>query len=135
MTNDLKVAQMYQSYNEGLSLSEVGFMFDVTRQSVYSSFKRRGFRLRAKVQLPNQTFNGVTFSPQSNGYFRRTDGNRELMHRYVWRHYNGSIPKGYDIHHKDGNISNNKMGNLEIIRKDEHARRYGKKQNQYTKGR
>ena len=41
--------------------------------------------------------------------------NNYRMHRFVWEHYNGKIPDGYDVHHKDGNTHNNSIENLEIV--------------------
>ena len=54
------------------------------------------------------------------------------MHRYVWKFYNGDIPKGYDIHHKDGNKLNNKIENLEILSHSEHTKLYASGYNQFT---
>ena len=56
-------------------------------------------------------------------YILRTDyKNRtgEMLHRAIWKKYNGEIPKGYDIHHKDHNPSNNDIDNLECISSSEH---------------
>lgn len=36
-----------------------------------------------------------------------------LAHRLVWLHFNGPIPTGMQINHKDGNKSNNALANLE----------------------
>jgi hypothetical protein len=37
------------------------------------------------------------------------------LHRQIWMDANGAIPKGYHIHHKDGNPFNNNLSNLESI--------------------
>ena len=49
-----------------------------------------------------------------------------LFHRYIWEKYNGEIPKGIYIHHKDGNIENNNIENLESITSQEHSRLHNK---------
>lgn len=48
------------------------------------------------------------------------DGKRVYLHRYVWEEANGPIPEGYVVHHKDGNIYNNALWNLELMLKEEH---------------
>lgn len=58
-----------------------------------------------------EEFEGKIFRIQ-NGYFCR--GNKRL-HRLIWEKFNGKIPKGFDIHHKDGNKLNNSLSNLECI--------------------
>lgn len=46
---------------------------------------------------------------------------RENIHKLVWEYY-GNTPKkkGYEIHHKDYNILNNHIENLEYLPKSEH---------------
>lgn len=79
-------------------------------------------------------FNGVEYrrSPKSKYYFKYTTRNCERenakqLHRAVWEYYNGEIPKGYHIHHIDGNIDNNDITNLECISASEHLSMHAKK--------
>jgi hypothetical protein len=43
-------------------------------------------------------------------------------HRLVWRHFNGRIPDGMTINHKDGNKINNEPSNLELATHAEQRR-------------
>lgn len=68
----------------------------------------------------HQKFNGITYctstAPRMEGrYFKLLS-----LHRMVWICYNGEIPDGYDIHHKDFNKDNNSIDNLQLLTKDEH---------------
>lgn len=54
----------------------------------------------------------------SNGYYRRCIF--YYMHREVWEKENGQIPKGYHIHHKDGDKTNNLIKNLECLSASDH---------------
>lgn len=63
-------------------------------------------------------FEGKKFTVQ-NGYLKR--GNKAL-HRMVWEHHHGPIPKGHHIHHKDGNKLNNAIENLECLSHQDHLR-------------
>lgn len=42
------------------------------------------------------------------------------LHVYIWRKYNGDIPKGYHVHHKDENKDNNDISNLELLKSYDH---------------
>lgn len=42
------------------------------------------------------------------------------MHRQVWEDHFGEIPKGFHVHHKDGNTLNNDISNLECITAKKH---------------
>lgn len=68
--------------------------------------------------------------PDKNGYLsvylRCKDGkNRSfLFHRVIWYFFNGCIPKGYEINHKDEKKYNNSLENLELLSRADNVR-YG----------
>ena len=75
--------------------------------------------------LPEQYYNGKTYKLyQGERYFSK--GTKRL-HRVVWEHHKGEIPKGYDIHHVDGNKHNNRIENLNLVRSSFHQKMEGKK--------
>ena len=63
-----------------------------------------------------QEINGERFYLCGN-YFQHR-GKR--LHRYVWELHNGKIPKGFHVHHKDQNRSNNQIDNLELLQGHDH---------------
>ena len=44
-----------------------------------------------------------------------------LFHRYIWEKHNGPIPKGYQIHHIDGDPLNNSISNLQCLSAKAHV--------------
>lgn len=73
--------------------------------------------------MSSQYFNGKEFVCVTGGkYYREKGVFTNLMHRYVWAFYNGDIPEDCDIHHKDGDPSNNNIENLECLPKTAHKR-------------
>lgn len=71
-----------------------------------------------------QYFNGQKFGKYPGNTYWQHTSTTERMHRYVWEFYNGQIPKGYDVHHKDHNVDNNDISNLELLSRAEHAKRH-----------
>lgn len=63
-----------------------------------------------------QSFNGVNY--YLCGLYYQKNGKR--LHRVVWEYHNGAIPKGYHVHHKDGNRHNNDISNLELLKAHDH---------------
>lgn len=125
----------YVLYLSGLSLEQVSVEIGVTRQCVYKAFKKRGFTLRGPNFQPYQTYDGKKFALRPTGYYSLANGDRCLMHRYVWEKERGAIPAGWDIHHLNEVKSDNRIENLECLPKAEHTRLYSPHNNQYTKGR
>lgn len=78
--------------------------------------------------MKHQEFNGITFyQTNDNDYFRHSvNGTTILMHRYVWEYYNCKIPKGYHIHHIDGDKCNNDISNLQLLKGTEHEILHGR---------
>lgn len=70
-------------------------------------------------------FDGKTFRrDKKTGYYLSSksvkNGKRQRLHIYVWEKYNGDIPEGFHIHHKDFDKTNNEINNLIALSKAEH---------------
>jgi hypothetical protein len=63
-----------------------------------------------------QEFMGVRYY-LCDRYFQK-DGKR--LHVAVWEEANGPTPKGWHVHHKDENKTNNQLSNLEALPGSEH---------------
>lgn len=71
-------------------------------------------------------FNGITFRRYPNAKrlsdrrYYRADGRLRkqgisYLHKTVWEFYNGKVPDGYHIHHKNGDTLDNRIENLELL--------------------
>jgi hypothetical protein len=120
---DSQAARMYSLYQDGYSLEQVGRAFGITRQSVYGVFSRRGWKLRPKTFLPTIQYDGVTYTQDHDGYYRQTAGrgHRRWLHHVVWEKHHGAVPNGHEIHHRDGDKTNNAPENLVDLTPSQHA--------------
>ena len=87
---------------------------------------RRGLRPRKRMG-PLSSAPGGYGTINIDGYRRvsiSSKGKRRqrFEHRVVWEQYNGPVPKGYEIHHRDGNRLNNAIENLEMVTPLAHKR-------------
>lgn len=62
-------------------------------------------------------------------YYKRTftEGGKVLakyLHRYIYEQAYGAIPKGFHVHHKDGDPNNNALENLECLSAAEHVHKH-----------
>ena len=69
-------------------------------------------------------FNGKRYTRKEDGHYRGYHG--KYLHRDVWEFYNGKIPRGYVIHHKDLNPENNSIENLQLMSQVEHKKLHNK---------
>lgn len=82
-------------------------------------------------------FNGVEYRLLSGGRYylsqsTTNDGRRHAksLHVAIWEYYNKKpCPKGYEIHHIDGNCYNNDISNLECVSIKEHRGKHTTKGN------
>ena len=50
------------------------------------------------------------------------DGKSYLEHRLIWEHFNGKIPVGYELHHKNSVKDSNALSNLMCMTLSEHQK-------------
>ena len=67
------------------------------------------------------TYKGRRFCPDGKGYYYNSSI-RKRLHQCIWEDANGPVPKGYQIHHIDGNKDNNDLSNLTCISAKEHRK-------------
>lgn len=71
----------------------------------------------------HQEFCGTHFHMTVKGDFVGRKNNKPVkLHRVMWAHYYGEIPKGYNIHHIDRDKRNNNIENLQLMTQSEHSR-------------
>lgn len=121
-------------YKEGSSLNDVGIEYGISRQAVYAALKRMGYKLRTREKLKHIEYNGFKFTLRNTGYYAKTVGVRNLLHRYVYEQEVCKVPYDWDVHHIDGNKENNSVENLVSLPKNVHAYLFATGGNQYVKG-
>lgn len=77
----------------------------------------------------NLTYRGVVYRryPQSASRHLRVYWYAQrgmALHREIWKHHRGPIPRGMHVHHKNGDPLDNRIGNLELVTRSEHGRHH-----------
>lgn len=127
---DERYKRMWKLYQQGHSLREIASIFNIHHRAVWEGFARRGLPRRECTQQQKssncQIFNGLRFFPRRDGYYRLRRYPKQhrykYLHRLVWEFYKGPIPSGYTIHHKNSNKADNRIENLELLSRSEHAK-------------
>src|ERR1700677_1804726 len=77
-------------------------------------------------------YRGENFWLQTSGrYFQsgRKGSSERLLHRRVWIDNFGSIPEGFEVHHKDDDWRNSDPDNLELMAGADHRRLHALQRN------
>jgi len=77
-----------------------------------------------------QEFNGRKYYENRDGYYSCHHPNG-LIHRHIWASFNGDIPDGHVIHHKNHDRADNDIDNLECMSWSKHASLHAKKNKYY----
>lgn len=100
------------------------------------------YKLPFEVEIKDRHrcyFNGISYHIGNGGYIiankdigKDKNGKRKYkahkLHRDLWEFYHKkSIPENCNIHHIDGNVTNNLIDNLMLVNKDEHKILHNKK--------
>lgn len=75
-----------------------------------------------------QEFNGERF--YLCGHYFQHKGKR--LHKTVWEYFNGFIPAGFHVHHRDENRANNNPDNLELKPAFKHLSDHAKERVDYN---
>lgn len=99
-----------KGYEEKYQISNFG------RFKSFLSDKENG-KIRQIVNK-NGWYLTVNLQKKVDGKSRKTTAK---IHRLVYQTFVGDIPKGFHIHHKDGNKQNNHLDNLVLLHPSDHA--------------
>lgn len=132
-----RIKELHKLYENGFSLSQVSEADGVlTRQRIFYFFGMLNLPTRPNPKLETISYRGNLYTKSKNGgkYWRKTNGDRETLHRETWKQERGPIPEDFDVHHLDENPDNNAIENLECLSKSDHTKLYSPFNNQFTKG-
>ena len=80
-----------------------------------------------------QEYKGIRFCRDDNTGYYLNSTLKVRMHRYVWEQEVGPIPDGFDVHHIDGDKSNNSIDNLSLMTSRAHRILHGKEESRKAK--
>ncbi len=68
-------------------------------------------------------FDGRRFLRKDDGYYRtHSELGGTYLHRAVWAKYHGPIPDDYEVHHLNGDRSDNRLENLSCMPASDHRK-------------
>lgn len=70
--------------------------------------------------MKSHVVDGIRFTKAKGKRYHYNTRLRKHMHQYVWEKENGPTPKGWEVHHIDGDTDNNDISNLQAMPRSEH---------------
>jgi len=95
-------------------------------------FKKNPTVCREEIIWNGKTYRRYPTAKQSS-HRRYFSCAGSFLHRDVWKSVHGVIPKGFHIHHKDGNPANNDIENLECIHSSVHFSMHSEERSERAK--
>lgn len=138
-TRKLEYKKMVKAYQSGIAEELVDIVFTngqtvtctpnhpiAVRVSNYRS-KEDIMWVPAENLIPGDRVKSNYIRTRGAGHYYSSLDKGVSIHRRIWEFYNGSIPEGYVIHHKDFDKHNNVISNLDMISDAEHRALHLKK--------
>lgn len=105
------VQELIKLFNSGLSTRQIAKCVNLSYGYVHKLLRNLGYSR-------DRTEAVILACPPKSKHWRSS----RAAARKIWVRINGPIPKGYHIHHKDGDFTNNSIENLECISASDHAK-------------
>ena len=114
--------ELHQKYLSGESTVSLAASIGITRQGLAQMFQQYKLKMRPK-NLSDKIviFNNEKFTLITGFKYYRNTKNNELLHRKIWEHHNGLLPVNIDVHHINGDKTDNRIENLIAIKHDLHT--------------
>ena len=123
----------YSKSNRTYRFEMKGKCIFITKE-VKEAFNKISFN-QEMISIPNYDFIFVTRDKRvlrredkhihSLGYDILNNNHKKYyIHRLVYEAFIGEIPKGYEVHHRDENKSNNNLSNLYLLSSEEHRKEH-----------
>ena len=121
----LPLGEMAERYAQGEGLQSLASAYGVAIGTVWNRLHALGVKMHPSGGRHKP---GGPLFLDGKGYLNTNDRTHRmvLVHRACFAAYYGSIPEGYVIHHVDGDIFNNAIGNLVCMPHGEHSRMHRK---------
>jgi hypothetical protein len=106
-------------------IADVLYQGRFSRQSLFDTFKTRGYKLCIKDLQPAKEYKGKVYRRDSYGHYRcRIGGQAVYLHRLIWEENFGPIPQDHSIIFKDSNPENIIPDNLDCRHREEIKKLY-----------
>jgi hypothetical protein len=116
--NYKEIKRYHDYYLCGASLGKTATRFGVCRKALHHAFQRLGMATRPLRSRNDDTVevDGFNFTPDKDGYYRRTKAPRIPLHKYLYEKEHGALADGYILKFKDGDKKNYKTDNMMLIK-------------------
>lgn len=116
---------VYEDYKAGASIRNLAESLDVVKTTVSSNFKKLGLKLRTRAEAQtgkrNHQYKHGKCAKKGRVYTRK-NGKKISRARLIYCEANNldCIPEGYQVHHIDGDRTNDAISNLKLLTASEH---------------
>jgi len=121
--NENEKRKIISLYESGLNHKQIGELYKMSENGICSLLRRKGIKSHKNISgNRNPNYKGG-FTYKEGRKIIRIDGKNIYEYRYIMEQYIGrKLKKGEIVHHINGDIADNRIENLKLMKIGEHIK-------------
>ena len=123
-----RIADLKEYLKQGMTYKQISLKTNINLNVLYHlksrHLKELGYQSQGKARGKNHYLFNNYISHDGNGYITNTKTGKRIHREIMEKHLGRKLNRHEIIHHKNGNVKDNRINNLVLTTMNEHKKKY-----------